>query len=824
MKKIGSVFVCVLIIMTSMSSVGLDQPFPVFGYIKDSKGNAVSGAEVIVKDLTRGKQMSVYTNEYGYYQAELSNLPECQNGDLIEIYCSYNNEDNNRTFVLDLSLPSKNVSFSLVGIPYVKTLNAENITSSSAKLNGELIHLNDTSCQVWFEYGETISYGYSTAKLTYYGPANFSSIISGLKPDTTYHFRVVAKNSRKTFYGNDITFKTSPSLPEVTTNDAIDISYSYATLNGYLNKVGASSCEVWFVYDNVSHDKIEDYRYNTSHIIKTSPSSFSSKISNLEVNKTYYFRAVAKNSEGIACGEEKNFTTSVILPSVVTISAENITSNSAYLKGKIEDRGGDECCQAWFEYGETTSYGFATNILYLNKNEEFLIPIENLTAGKTYHFRAVAKNSKGISYGSDKTFKTNSTKATVETSIASYAVILTANLIDTGGEVCYVCFEYWKEGNETIYRTEEKAVSSTGIFEETISDLECNTRYYYRAIVRNSQGISYGTNLSFLTSSAPPAPRVEIGDAIPSYNNASVECYVSLMSNDFCYLWFELWNGKKISSEVMVFEEDGYLNYTFEGLESGKEYFYRAIAVGSDGGIGYSEIKNFLTIEKENHEPYINILHPKNNSVVDAQTSLMAEIYDEENDMMSIKFCINDETFVLDSRNGIVSINVFLEYGKNYSWHVEVSDGKGNVSSPIYNFRTRNEIVVDFTNSFIFEKEAAYFNDNSQGEIVSWLWNFGDGNVSYERNTSHIYEKVGIYNVTLTVTDIYGKTASKEKTVSVFSRGDANMDGNINALDITKIQRIIALLDEATMPADLNMDSIVNLEDVAILINKILGI
>lgn len=52
------------------------------------------------------------------------------------------------------------------------------------------------------------------------------------------------------------------------------------------------------------------------------------------------------------------------------------------------------------------------------------------------------------------------------------------------------------------------------------------------------------------------------------------------------------------------------------------------------------------------------------------------------------------------------------------------------------------------------------FNDLSTGNIDSWLWNFGDGNTSTERNPVHVYEFVGhrqtIYTVTLTITDSYG--------------------------------------------------------------------
>ena len=42
------------------------------------------------------------------------------------------------------------------------------------------------------------------------------------------------------------------------------------------------------------------------------------------------------------------------------------------------------------------------------------------------------------------------------------------------------------------------------------------------------------------------------------------------------------------------------------------------------------------------------------------------------------------------------------------------------------------------------------------GPIVSWLWDFGDGSTSTEANPTHIYITEGIYDVTLSVTDING--------------------------------------------------------------------
>lgn len=64
------------------------------------------------------------------------------------------------------------------------------------------------------------------------------------------------------------------------------------------------------------------------------------------------------------------------------------------------------------------------------------------------------------------------------------------------------------------------------------------------------------------------------------------------------------------------------------------------------------------------------------------------------------------------------------------------------------------------------------FTDVSTGEPVSWIWDFGDGGASTERNPSHTYSKPGNYTVRLTVQNLYGVSASASKFVSP-SLGDA---------------------------------------------------
>lgn len=66
--------------------------------------------------------------------------------------------------------------------------------------------------------------------------------------------------------------------------------------------------------------------------------------------------------------------------------------------------------------------------------------------------------------------------------------------------------------------------------------------------------------------------------------------------------------------------------------------------------------------------------------------------------------------------------------------------------------------------------DTVSFNDkssDSDGSIVSWSWDFGDGYGSKEKNPIHKYEEEGTYTVKLTVTDDDGATHTKTKDVTV---------------------------------------------------------
>ncbi len=91
------------------------------------------------------------------------------------------------------------------------------------------------------------------------------------------------------------------------------------------------------------------------------------------------------------------------LPQVQTLAVTNISGTSVTLQGNVSDMGGVSSVGVWFQWGSTQNYGTNTNYVVQNYNGAFSQQIVT-SPGQTYHYRAVAQNSYGISYGQDMTF------------------------------------------------------------------------------------------------------------------------------------------------------------------------------------------------------------------------------------------------------------------------------------------------------------------------------------------------------------------------------------------------------------------------------------
>ena len=68
--------------------------------------------------------------------------------------------------------------------------------------------------------------------------------------------------------------------------------------------------------------------------------------------------------------------------------------------------------------------------------------------------------------------------------------------------------------------------------------------------------------------------------------------------------------------------------------------------------------------------------------------------------------------------------------------------------------------------------------NDTDGNIVSYNWDFGDGTSSSSANPSHSYNNLGTYTVTLTVTDNQNATGTASTTANIT---DGNGGGLVNA-------------------------------------------
>ncbi len=112
---------------------------------------------------------------------------------------------------------------------------------------------------------------------------------------------------------------------------------------------------------------------------------------------------------------------------------------------------------------------------------------------------------------------------------------------------------------------------------------------------------------------------------------------------------------------------------------------------------------------------------------------------------------------------------------KNLKFKLTVKDHGGLQSSAdsfIYIRQkelSNNPPASDFSYATMWRKTVRFTDrsTDSDGTIVSWFWNFGDGKTRTRKNPWHRYRKIGNYSVTLTVTDDGGVSKSTSKTVFV---------------------------------------------------------
>jgi|GEM_PF-1792460 len=102
------------------------------------------------------------------------------------------------------------ISALLLYSPSVSSIEASNVSADTAQLNGNLLDMGgDLSCETWFEWGDSPSFGNISSYQEMISTGSFSAVIDNLSPGTTYYFRALAQNSTGfPSNGSELTFTT----------------------------------------------------------------------------------------------------------------------------------------------------------------------------------------------------------------------------------------------------------------------------------------------------------------------------------------------------------------------------------------------------------------------------------------------------------------------------------------------------------------------------------------------------------------------------------------------------------------------------------------
>jgi len=195
------------------------------------------------------------------------------------------------------------------------------------------------------------------------------------------------------------------TLPEVTTGNVSEISQTSATSGGEVTNNGGEEvtargiCWSTDQKPTITSGKTSDGSGN---------GSFTSKITGLSANTTYYIRAYATNNEGVGYGNEISFKTiQVPLATLTTTAISAITSTTAASGGNITQGGGSDITArgvCWNTSPNPTTENYFTN--EGPGTGSFTSNLTNLQPATTYYVRAYATSSDGTVYADELSFIT----------------------------------------------------------------------------------------------------------------------------------------------------------------------------------------------------------------------------------------------------------------------------------------------------------------------------------------------------------------------------------------------------------------------------------
>ncbi|OQX09958.1 MAG: hypothetical protein BWK80_46245 [Desulfobacteraceae bacterium IS3] len=519
--------------------------------------------------------------------------------------------------------------------PTVTTLEVRDVTSAGATVTGKVVSDGGYSVMIKGFCWSTSENPTLENRLDFTeeegGAAGipFTSLITGMIPDTKYYVRAYAVNSAgKTGYGypqfSFITKIKEVTAPTVATSVINSVTSSTAAVTGKVLSDGGASLTAkgfcWGLSENPTPASCLGY---TNEGGGSAGFSFTSSITGLSGATSYYVRAYATNSKGTGYGDPQlSFTT---LPpgttlSVTTDSVTAVKSDGATVRGKIAsdipsaiiERG--VCCSETSPPTLDSKWNAASG-----GTGDFEVLITGLKPVTQYYVRVYAIDSNGnITYGKPQlSFVTDeaspdppTTETVAVTRVTETGATVTGKIVSDGGAaITKKGFCWGLSENPTLDKclgSTDQGAGETGVsFTGAVSGLSPETTYYVRAFATNSAGeTGYGALLSFTTEDASVItyPSVTTIEVIPvALNAATVNGKVvsdggaAITTKGFCWGLSE----NPTTDDCLGYTNesggsaDGVFTSSITALTCNTKYYIRAYAKNSAEKTGYGTSLSF---------------------------------------------------------------------------------------------------------------------------------------------------------------------------------------------------------------------------------------
>ncbi len=339
----------------------------------------------------------------------------------------------------------------------------------------------------------------------------FTHKVTGLEESTTYYVRAYAENVEGVSYSNEAKFVTQgyPTIPEVETGAALNVSSSSAEFLGTLQSLGnlPSIDQYGHVWSTKSQPTVNDNK--TTFGTTYSTGSFTSTLTGLQPHTLYHVRAYATNEKGTAYGEDVEFTTDYGTLQLKTGAVTDIVAGTAKVSGSITDKGGHSVVERGVCWAEGSAIPTVSDntAKASTSSDNFTVSLSGLTEGVQYSVRAYVKTENGeFTYGELVTFTAIYGSVELETSLQSvdYNLATFGSMITkiTGYTIAErgIC---WSLATPPTLGDNVIASTDTGnSYTSSIAGLTEKTTYYVRAYVKTANGSTFYSEILQFTTPA----------------------------------------------------------------------------------------------------------------------------------------------------------------------------------------------------------------------------------------------------------------------------------------------------------------------------------